>query len=113
SDQAGRESVGSQFWNMRRVDDTAHLPVPTMGAWNQLWASLGVFSVPDNVWRSYSARPYSTQERELAVQAFRRFTEGLPPLFFPGQNNPISPNGLTAEAPFTPARRLELKRTYE
>ncbi len=113
SDQSGRDSVGSQFWNMQRVDDTAIFTVPTMGAWNQLLVSMGYMSVSEVIWRNYSARSHTSQERALAIDAFRRFMEGLPPSFFPGRNNPISPNGLLAEAPFTPARRLEIKRTYE
>jgi hypothetical protein len=113
SDQAGRDSQGSQFWNLRRVDGTTDLAVPTMGAWNQLLVSMGVLSVPDYVWRNYSAGLYLISDRHLAIDAFRRFMQGLPPSFFPGRNNPVSPNVLVAEAPFTPARRLELKRTYE
>lgn len=113
SDQSGRDSQGSQFWNMRRRDGTTEPADPTLGVWHQLLVSMGYMSVSQNVWRNYSARSYTSQDEALVIDAFRRFMEGWPPSPFPGRYNPIAPNGLSADAPFSPARRLELKRTFE
>lgn len=113
-DQAGRDSQGSQFWNMRRQNgDQTVLADPTTGMWNQLMVSLGYSTVSDVIWRNYAAQSYTTQDKALAVDAFRRFATGQPGFNFPGRANPISPNGLVAQAPFSPARRLDLKRNYE
>lgn len=113
-DQAGRDSQGSQFWNMRRQNgDQTVLADPTAGMWNQLMVSLGYSTVSDVIWRNYAAQSYTTQDKALAVDAFRRFATGQPGFNFPGRANPISPNGLVAQAPFSPARRLDLKRNYE
>lgn len=113
-DQAGRDSQGSQFWNMRRQNgDQTVLTDPTTGMWNQLMVSLGYSTVSDVIWRNYAAQSYTTQDKALAVDAFRRFATGQPGFNFPGRANPISPNGLVAQAPFSPARRLDLKRNYE
>jgi hypothetical protein len=113
SDQAGRDSLGSQFWDMRRLNGSDETGDLTSGNWNQLLVSMGYMSVSEIIWRHYSARSYTSQERALAIDAFRRFMQGLPPTFFPGRNNPISPSGLVAEAPFVPARRLEISRAFE
>jgi hypothetical protein len=114
ADQAGRDSQGSQFWDMRRQNrDQTVLTDPTTGMWNQLMVSLGFNTVSDAIWRNYAAQSYTTQDKALAVDAFRRFATGQPGFNFPGQANPISPNGLVAQAPFSPARRLDLKRNYE
>jgi hypothetical protein len=114
SDRAGRDSPGSQFWDMRRQNrDQTVLTDPTTGMWNQLLVSLGSSTVSDVIWRNYAAQSYTTQDKALAIDAFRRFATGQPGFNFPGQANPISPNGLTAQAPFSPARRLVLKRNYE
>lgn len=109
----GQGSFGDQIWDMRRLNDTDQLSDLTIGVWNQLLVSLGFTTVSETIWRSYGARNPSSQDRALAIDAFRRFALGLPGNNFPGRYPPISPNGLIAEAPFAPARRLELKRTFE
>ncbi len=114
SDRAGRDSQGSQFWDMQRQgNNQANLSDPTTGLFNQLNVSLGYSTVSDVIWRNYAAQNPATQDKLLAIDAFRRFATGQPGLNFPGQANPISPNGLIAQAPFSPARRLELTRTFE
>lgn len=114
SDRAGRDSVGSQFWDMRRQSgDQSVLTDPTAGLWNQMLVSMGYSSLSDALWRSYSAQSPPANDKALAIDAFRRFVDNANPVYFPSQFNPISPNGLVAQAPFSPARRLELKRNYE
>lgn len=113
SDQSGRDSQGSQFWNMRRRDGTTEPADPTLGVWHQLLVSMGFATVSDAVWRTYSVNSPPLQDKALAIDAFRRFATGRPTVSFLGRYSPIDPTGLIAEAPFTPARRLELKRTYE
>lgn len=113
-DRAGRDSQGSQFWDMRRVHgNQAVITDPTTGANNQMLISLGYSTVSDSIWRNYGAQQLSTRDRDLAIDAFRRFATGQPGINFPGRANPIDPTGLKAQAPFSPARRLELKRSYE
>jgi len=114
SDRAGRDSAGSQFWDMaRQGGDQSLLTDPTLGLWNQLMVSLGFATVSETIWRNYAAQNPASQDKALAIDAFRRFATGLPGNNFQGRDNPISPNGLVAQAPFSPARRLELKRSYE
>lgn len=113
SDRAGRDSDGSRFWDMRRHNNTTSFSDPTEGLWNQLMVSLGFTTVPETIWRNYAAQNPASQDKALAIDAFRRFAAGLPGNNFQGRDNPISPNGLVAQAPFAPARRLELKRSYE
>ena len=112
SDRAGRDSQGSQFWDMRRLGGGSQINEPTQGTWYQLLVSMGYTTISSAVWRNYSARSLSSQDTALAIDAFRRFATGLPLSSFRGRYNPIDPTGLIAEAPFTPARRLEINRSY-
>ncbi len=113
SSGAGQGSFGDQIWDMRRLNDTNELSDLTIGVWNQLLVSLGFTTISETIWRNYGARTYSPQDRALAIDAFRRFVQGLPASGFPGRNPPISQDGLVAEAPFIPASRLEIRRAFE
>lgn len=112
SNLPGRVSGGSQFWDFSRRDGSENIAIPTVGMNNQMLVSLGYSTVSDLIWRNYGAIQYSTQERVLAIDNFRRFVSALPLINFPGRNNPIDPSGLLGNAPFVPARRMLLRRSY-
>ncbi len=113
SDRSGRDSQGSQFWNMQRRDGIDELGDLTVGAWKQMLVSMGFEPVAQTIWRNYGAWQIAGQDQALAVDAFRRFASGMPQFGFPGRFPVVDPTGLIALAPFVPARRLEIRRVFE
>jgi len=110
---AGGVSFGSQIWDMQRHSGTEDLSDLTEGSWKQLMISLGFMPISDTAWRSYSVSSPFGSDRDLAIDAFRRFAQGMPQIGFPGRFPVLDPTGLIAVAPFTPAVRLEIRRTFE
>lgn len=108
-DRAGRDSIGSQSWDMTRLNGTDLQTDITRGAFNQLEIARGHIGVSDSLWRNYNAQ---IGDRERSIDTFRVFC-GLPQLFNAAPPNPIPPTARSWQAPFSPARRLELKRSFE
>ncbi|MBI1177055.1 DUF1565 domain-containing protein [bacterium] len=113
ADEAGRDSQGSQFWDLSRRDKSENIAIPSVGMDKQMLVSLGYWTVSDSIWRNYGIIQYSTRDKDLAVDAFRRFATGQPPVNYPSRISPIDPTGLIAMAPFVPARKLVLRRAHE
>lgn len=114
SDRAGRVSRDSLFWDMaRQGGNQSILNDPTLGLWYQLLVSQGFETVTDDIWRDYSPSAPTGQDKKLAIDAFLRFVSGQEGLNFPGRGNPISPNGLVAQAPFAAVRVGLLKRNFQ
>ncbi|HAV62073.1 MAG TPA: hypothetical protein DCY13_06875, partial [Verrucomicrobiales bacterium] len=106
-------SQSSQPWLMNRFAGTQLLNDPTEGLVNQLMMSAGFLGVGEGIWRNYAGEAISGRDKDLAIDAFRAFAFQASPQYFPGRGNPVSANGLIAQAPFTPTKRLVLDRRYQ
>jgi hypothetical protein len=108
-----RESVFAQLFDMNRVGGGNLINVPTVGSWYQMQIALGFQSIDQKYWQNYNSVSRPTRDKNLAIDAFRRFADGLPPLFVPGFQNPVDPSGLYAQVPYSPTVMLRLKRSYQ
>ena len=101
---ASGETAG-MFWLTNWDASTAM----TFGITNQIYVSTSDV-LSDGDWLDYSITQVSGQQKEKAIDDFRKFL-GLPPLFNPSDTN-RQPD-TTMQVPFTPARRLHQTLSWQ
>jgi hypothetical protein len=94
------------FWLTNRVRNIS--TEKTWGITNQIYVSMyDVLS--KNQWTSFQQHPISGDDKENAIDDFRKIM-GLPPLYHPDNTN--VPSG-TFQVPFTPTLKLDQKLSWQ
>ncbi len=110
SDPGGGTDRSGMFWQTNRLASGAanKFTAPLNSTWgitNQLYVSFtNVLS--DRDWKSYSSDRNQGQDREKAIDGFRKFL-GLRPIFDPADTNLPPGVGRVMQVPFTPTRKLD------